>query len=398
MIISPVIDVMEELLEQYRPCFSKPQFENFSTYTVGLITCEGKKNIQAINQTFMDAKNQSSLNRFLTKSSWNLESVQNKRLSLANEKLHGSKGSTGYVLLDDTINKKTGKHMEDAGYHYDSKEGKAVWGHDIVTTHYVNCDIEYPLRLSLYVKKETCEQKKVEFKTKIQLAVEQINAFTPPEGVRIMLGFDCWFFCRQIVDAAKARGWDWVTQADSNRIVHHKGHKTNVTELAKGLADERFKKVAVEGQDYVLCALKVWMPKIGDVRLVVSREDDGFHFYVSNRLDYSARQVLLAYKVRHCIDEFYRDVKQNLGLEAYQMRSSRGAIIHWHLVFCAHTLLTLLRKSAIEVDRLMAKALATLGDVCRWVKNQCSRKLVDWLFLKFKHKAKPENIYRILKI
>src|SRR5208283_3369973 len=97
---------------------------------------------------------------------------------------------------------------------------------------------------------------------------------------------------------------------------------------------------------------------------VVSKKEDGFHFYVSDRLDYSARQVLLAYKVRHRIDEFYRDAKQHLGLEAYQMRSGRGAIIHWHLVFCAHTLLSLLRKSAIESDRRLAKTLATLGDVC----------------------------------
>jgi len=398
MIISPVIDVMEELLEQYRPCLSKPQYENFSTYTVGLITCEGKKNIQAINRTFMDGKDQSSLNRFLIQSPWNLQSIQNKRLSQANEKLHGSQGSIGYVLLDDTINQKTGKHMEDAGYHYDSKIGKAVWGHDVVTTHYVSGGVEYPINLSLYVKKEVCKQKSAEFKTKIQLAVEQINAFPPPEGVRIMLDFDCWFFCRQIVDAAKVRGWDWVTQADSNRIVHYRGHKTNVTELAKSLADERFKKATIEAQDYFLCALKVWMPRIGDVRLVVSREMDGFHFYVCNRLGFSARQVLLAYKVRHRIDEFYRDVKQNLGLEAYQMRSGRGAIIHWHLVFCAHTLLTILRKCAVEVDRRLAKSLATLGDVCRWIKNQGVRKLVDWLYQKFKHKAKPETIYQILKI
>ena len=398
MMISPVIDVMEELLEQYRPCLSKPQFQNFSTYTVGLITCEGKKNIQAINRTFMNAKNQSSLNRFLTQSPWDVQTVQNKRLSLANESLHASQSCIGYFVIDDTINNKTGKHMENAGYHYDSKIGKSVWGHDIVTTHYVNGYTEHPVGVSLYVKKETCQQKSVEFKTKIQLAIEQIQAFKAPESVRIMLTFDCWFFCHQIVDAAKAREWDWVTQADSNRIIHYKAKKRNVTELAKCLADERFKKVTIEKKDYALCGLKVWMPKIGDVRLVVSKEEDGFHFYVSNRLDYSSRQVLLAYKVRHRIDEFYRDVKQNLGLEAYQMRSGRGAIIHWHLVFCAHTLLTLLRKSAIEVDGRLAKTLATLGDVCRWVKKQCSRKLVDWLFLKFKHKAKPETIYRMLKI
>ena len=147
-----------------------------------------------------------------------------------------------------------------------------------------------------------------------------------------------------------------------------------MTELAKTLGDEWFRNVAIDGKNYSLCGLKGWMPKIGDVRLVVSKEEDGFHFYVCNRLDFSARQVLLAYKVRHRIEEFYRDVKQNLGLEAYQMRSGRGAIIHWHLVFCAHTLLTILRKFTVEADKRMAKELATLGDLCRWVKEAMFKK------------------------
>ena len=80
------------------------------------------------------------------------------------------------------------------------------------------------------------------------------------------------------------------------------------------------------------------------------------------------------------------------------MRSGRGAIIHWHLVFCAHTLLTILKKCAVEADKRLAKSLATLGDVCRWVRNQGVRKLVVWLYQKFKRKAKPETIYQILKI
>lgn len=92
--------------------------------------------------------------------------------------------------------------------------------------------------LSLYVRKETCQQKGTEFKTKIQLAVEQIQAFEVPEGVRIMADFDCWFFCHQLIDAVRARRWDWVTRADSNRIVHYKGEKINVTDLAKKLSYE----------------------------------------------------------------------------------------------------------------------------------------------------------------
>ena len=118
MLISSTTDTVKELLEQYKPCLSKPQFKNFQTYTIDLITCEGKKNIQAINKSFINTKNQSSLNRFLTKSPWSLENLQEKRLSIAKQNVHGPQGSMSYLLLDDTINKKTGKHMQNAGYHY----------------------------------------------------------------------------------------------------------------------------------------------------------------------------------------------------------------------------------------------------------------------------------------
>jgi hypothetical protein len=398
MLISSNADALTELLEEFKPCFSKPQFRNFSTYTLGLVTCEGKKNIANINRSFMNAKDQSSLNRFLTQSPWNLQRLEEKRLSLARNRLPVEEGSTGYLIIDDSINRKTGKLMEEAGYHFDSAEGKAVWGHDIVTSHYVNGETEYPVRLNLYVKKETCQKEQRVFKTKIQLAVEQINAFTPPADTRVVVPFDSWFFCRQIVQAVAARGWDWVTQAESNRIIHCKGEELNVTELAKRLSEEQFKTVKVKGEACSLCGFEVWMQKVGDVKLVIEKEANGFHFYVSNRVDWSERQVLEAYKVRQSIDVFYRDAKQNLGLEEYQMRRGRGAIIHWHLAFNAYTLLALLRHSVCSGSKLLRRCLLTLGDVCRWVKDQCFRRLVDWIYQKFKHQAKPETIYRKLKI
>ena len=398
MLVSSAVGVMEGLLEQFRPCFSKPQFRNFSTYILGLVACDGRKNVDAINRSFVDAGDQSALNRFLTSSPWSLRLLEAKRLTVVRENLRVPEGSTGFFILDDTINKKTGLHMEDAGYHYDSSEGRAVWGHNLVTTHYVNGDVEYPVRLGLYVKRETCLKEERIFKTRIQLACEQIETFTPPAGTRTILVFDSWFFCHQIVDSARAREWDWVTQAESNRIVHYEGQRMNVTQLAETLPEKCFKTVKIKGEDFILHGIEVWMPKTGNVKLVVSKEKDGFHYYVSNRLDWSDRQVLEAYKVRHTIDDFYRDVKQNLGLEEYQMRKGRGAIIHWHLVFTAYTLLTLLRQSISKNSNRLGKCLTTLGDICRWVKRQCLRRLVDWLYEKFRHQTKPETIYRKLKI
>ena len=391
MLVSSTVGFLEELLQKFRPCFSKPQFRNFSTYILGLVTCEDKrKNVEA--------RDQSTLNRFLTASPWFLQRLKDQRLALARENLPVPEGSTGYLIIDDTLNKKTGLHMEEAGYHYDSSEGRPVWGHSLVTTHYINGGVEHPVRLDLYVKREACLKEGRAFKTKIQLACQQIEAFTPPAGTSTVVAFDSWYFCHQIVEAARARGWDWVTQAESNRIVHIEGERVNVTRLAERLPARHFRKVKVRGEAFALYGLEVWMPKAGKVRMVVSRELDGFHFYVTNMLDWTDRQMLEAYKVRPTIDVFYRDVKQNLGLEEYQMRKGRGAITHWHLVFTAYTLLTLLRQSLRQGSNRLGKCLATLGDVCRWVKRQCFRRLVDWLYQKFKQQTKPETIYGRLKI
>lgn len=211
MLVPSAFNVLEGLLEQFRPCFSRPQFRNFSTYILGLVACEGKRNVENINRHFMEARDQSTLNRFLTASPWPLQLLEAQRLKLAGENLPIHEGSTGFLLIDDTINEKTGLHMEEAGYHYDSSQGKPVWGHSLVTTHYVNGRAEYPVRLGLYVKKETCEEKGTAFKTKIQLAGEQIEAFTPPAGTSTVVAFDSWYFCRQVTEAARSKGWGWVT-------------------------------------------------------------------------------------------------------------------------------------------------------------------------------------------
>ena len=218
MLVPSSFNVMEGLLERFRPCFSRPQFRNFSTYILGLVACEGRKNIDAINRCFVDARDQSTLNRFLTSSPWSLQRLEAERLDLASENLRVREGSTGTLIVDDTINEKTGKHREEAGYHYDSVEGKPVWGHGLVTSHYVNGEAEYPVRLGLYVKRETCLKEERAFKTKIQLAREQIEAFTPPEGTGTVVAFDSWYFCRQITEAVEKKGWDWVTKAESNRV------------------------------------------------------------------------------------------------------------------------------------------------------------------------------------
>jgi len=56
MLVPSAFGVIEGLLERFRPCFFRPQFRNFFNYILGLVACEGKRNVEAINQCLVRAK------------------------------------------------------------------------------------------------------------------------------------------------------------------------------------------------------------------------------------------------------------------------------------------------------------------------------------------------------
>ena len=47
-------------------------------------------------------------------------------------------------------------------------------------------------------------------------------------------------------------------------------------------------------------------------------------FIATNRLDWDVKTILKTYLKRWKIDSFYRDAKQELGLEDYELRKLRG--------------------------------------------------------------------------
>ena len=94
-------------LDVFRKCFSKPQWTHFKIYIHGLFLGEkGEKNIEDIASNVLDGKDQSSLNRFLTRSRWGIKKLNAIRLK---ESIHDRKG--GVIVLDDMLIEKFGKLM-----------------------------------------------------------------------------------------------------------------------------------------------------------------------------------------------------------------------------------------------------------------------------------------------
>lgn len=362
--------VVDLSLPTFSKVFSKPQLAHFGRYLTGLMVCRNRT-VQGINDCFFAHTDQSALNNFLTDSPWSEEELNETRYRFVVARLDELKLGGGILIIDDTISHHVGMHMEGAGWHYDTSEGKPVWGHQLVTSHYARQWLSVPLDFRIYVNEEQAGEM---FKTKCEFAVELVQQAAERRIPFSCVVFDTWYFNVEFVRFIEGLGKDWVTRCKSNRIVVSGGSRP-ISEWAKGLPAGGFEQVVLKRKDrskevYRACSMTVRLKGFKKkVRVVVSYPEEKFekredpHFFVTNRLDWETNRTMRTYDRRHEIDAFYKDAKQNLGLEEYELRKIRGVSRHLHMILVAHTLLSL--GSVSRAAQRATVYLETIGSACR---------------------------------
>ncbi|MGI0085300.1 MAG: IS701 family transposase [Nitrososphaerales archaeon] len=363
----------------FEDVFTRPQLKNFQTYVSGIILSP-IHTISYMNSMFYAHSDQSALNNFITDSTWSDQKLEDARYKYILEGIKRCEKDTegrGIVILDDTLSHhESAKHMEFAGKFYDHADQSFTWGHDVVTTHLAKGRLSIPLSSEIYLKNEQLDEdylasinrrtkknkeslpedvkqilESENFKTKNEIARELISkAFDKGIPFSYVIA-DSWFLNRETVSLIESLKKDWVFGCKSDRVVLMPSGWTSLSEWAKTLPKDKFKPVNVwyEKKKHVFycCAANLKMRSLDGrrVRIVVSYDnkelEDDPHFYCTNRLDWNIYQILSLYARRWRVDVFYRDSKQNLGLEDYEVRKIRGARRHVSMVFTAHVLLVL---------------------------------------------------------
>jgi len=378
-------DLLVEELKLFRSCFSKPQWDHFQTYLLGLMLGEkGEKNVMDIAANALDGKDQSSLNRFLTGGSWWMSRVESRRLS------HFLPRHVGGVLsLDDTLLEKYGKSMEAAGWLYSPTEKKNVWAHNVVTTFYSNGSVRLPLHLAPYLKAEVCENTDWHFKTKMQLAIALLKkalVFVRPD----IVAFDAWYFSRDMVRFLSAYGQNWVTRSKDNRMVEVDGVWISVKALFHQIPHDAYRRISTDVDEKRYrwyCEIVLPMKHVGQVKIVLLKTRKNgrqFRVLVSNDLARPGESIIQSYKKRWDIEVFYRDCKQHLGMGEYQVRGLGPVVIHLQFVFLAYTILKNCRSPALLA---LLKGMKTIGTICARLKRWMFELLVKCL--KTKTHASP---------
>ena len=393
----PVIEfplIVQNAARFFSPLFYRRQLKHYKEYVTGLIVSH-KYTINTMNSVFMQSNDQSVLNKFLTSSDWDEKSLNDKRLELLQRNRKTQWKHYGIVTIDDTLCHKTGKNIEGVGKFYDHAEHKYVLAHNLVTSHYADNEISYPIDFRLYHKDGSKVAKQYGFRTKIELAIEFVHDCMSRNIPVYTFVFDSWFLCREVAEVIKGYGKAYVAPVKSNRLVIVKGKYIPIKEFAKTIEANCFNTVEIKRKVYRTHTFVTKLSKLGKVRMLISYEKGLKEpvFLVTNELNWEERRILKTYLKRSTIDAFYKEAKQNLGFEGYQVRNLKGIMRHWYLVFVAYSLLKLgaaIGKLGRWID---AK---TIGRACRDVIMESLNSFVKWLYEKFKCKINTGGVMEML--
>ncbi len=362
------------ILSWFQEAFSSPSFKLFSSFILGFIQLgkEGHTSsmVQSLARSFL-SRSLSSFTRFLGKNAWAVDEVLALALQKFFHTLKIQARSIVFLLLDDTIVKKTGKKIPGCGWYKDHAQNLAnVFGHQWVLAALLYKQALMPLASRLYHPKgaKGCGR----FQTKVTLAKKIFQHVHLPRPCKLYVLADSWYWSKELALTCRNYGYHMISQLKSNSVVWVKGTRTPVAQLASRTSTFREVSIFLYGKNKSLKIAKfiAVVKGLGPVAVVVVKEKrKKIRYLISTNFLIPALEVVKFYAHRWKIEQMVKDLKQRLGLGDYQIRNLQAIQRHVTLVLLSYFTLVLLKILQWLKDKSISLALS-IGFLALQVRKQ----------------------------
>jgi SRSO17 transposase len=337
------------ILSFFSENFSRPSFKFFSCFIISFIQL-GKEvhtssMVRSLAHHSILRRSLSSFTRFLGENSWTVEEITGTALHQFFQALRITLRDVLFLIVDDTLAKKTGKKIPGCGWHKDHAQNMAnVFGHQWVLSALLCKDFLLPLWARLYHPKGTrgCGP----FQTKITLAQKIIRALALPIPCKVYVLADSWYWAKTLARVCRKCGYHMISQLKSNSVFWVHGKRTKITELMAQSSAYREVSLSLYGKQKTIKIAKFigTLKDLGNVAVVVVKERRKKPFYlVCTNVHLAAMDVVKYYAKRWKIEQMIKDLKQRLGFADYQVRDLQAIQRHVALVLLSYFVLILLK-------------------------------------------------------
>ena len=248
-------------------------------------------------------------------------------------------GKPVFCIVDDTISSKTKPSsralhpIEDAYFHQSHLKGKQDYGHQAVAVMLSCNGIVLNYALVMYDKSMS----------KVKIVQEIAKELPIPPVVSYFL-CDSWYTCGDIMDAFIKKGFYTIGALKTNRILYPCGIKQKVSEFALHLrkTDAAVSLVTVGSRSYYVYRYEGNLNGIENAVVLITYPKDAFQVpkalraFISTDVSLSTQEILDKYADRCPVELFFRQSKDKLSFDRYQIRSSKGIHRYWLLMSLAY--------------------------------------------------------------
>jgi SRSO17 transposase len=334
---------IELILKDLQCFFNDNQWLHFKSLILTMILTPYKKTLNGMVRILSFGGHRTKQNEFLKDCSKVLSKVLNFYAMLIISKLR-SHGEPLYLIIDDTTNKKRGKHIDTAFSFFDHISKNYIWGQQIVCTIIQYRGFAIPYAIEIYIPKERATELKIPFKKKTMIAEAILKTFEADKSQEVYVLSDTYYATPGIMGYCRAKSYTFVSTLKSNRIFKVNRTNTNVERYIKSTFNrKKHKRVVRIGKNkYQIHRCHAILKSGGAVQLVftkhLSHRTVKVIFTTNTALPIN--KILDAYRIRWSIEVFFKMSKQYLGLKSYQNRDLNATKSFLTLSLLAHNLLT----------------------------------------------------------
>lgn len=409
--------------------FSLPQWKYLVTVLLGLLHCDETHTLSGMLRQVAISVTVSGLSRFLKHAPWSIAELTAARqarfdahVAEAVVEAHAQQRDqqprrvgrprqtvvTGFLIVDDSTHVQAyAEHMEGQGWHYSSSDRRSMPGHSLFQSVYCLLGRQLPLTPHMYCQKSVCERAGVPFRSKVDMAEEQIQTFEPPPDTHTHVVVDSWHLNKRIWRATQQRGWDLTGGLKCNRSIRRvapDGQRTwmRVDAYAAHLTADDFQPVVWpnhEGGQLVYAHLiRTRVKKLGACQVLIIKPSadapvSQARYWVTSRLEHTLEQLVAVVAQRWVIETLFADFKELMGSDQYQVRSAQAIVRFWALGLCLYQYLDE-QRLRLQQER---QRHVTLGETRAWVRQQHADLLLEWLHAQFRAGASTEQLRHQLK-
>lgn len=448
--------VVSNMAHHFREIFANaPEYVHFQNYLTGLIVAE-RKNFSQIARCLVDSSDYTNIDRFMNSPLWSGADLNDERVKLIYTQTRAiDPKCEAALIIDDTLDEHTGTLFAHLARHYDHCDGSYKLARNPVTSHYRRGRISFPIEFRSYrsydevtnweahmrqnfpaveIPRDSKERNKLKkkyekkllacdaafavkhqaFQTKIRLAHELVDdAVARGLDFGVVL-FDAWYLAPELVEIIERHKKAWISMLKSNRKAQTTGLKIydahgqrikfeeseiKIEELIKLIPVSAYRKVIIDEKSYWTLSLTVALKTLGTVRLVISFGNEectgSYAVLVTRQIHWEAKRIINTCGGRFQVEVFYKDAKQQLGFSDYQCRRDEAIGKHWHLVFCAYSLLKLDLLQAPAYQAWQRK-LKTIGVASRREAQWVIEELILASHKILMREPNPEKLFKLL--